>query len=54
MEDNFIKAILKAKKYGGKIFKELEWAKWIAEGGEHPEEFLDFTLVKWAELVGEN
>ena len=54
MEDNFIKAVLKAKKYGEKIFKELEWEKWIREGGEPPAEFQDFTLVKWAELVGEN
>ena len=54
MEDNFIKAVLKAKKYGGKVFKMLEWEKWIREGGEPPAEFLDFTLVKWSELVGEN
>ena len=54
MEDNFIKAVLIAKEQGESIFRELEWERWIRVGGEPPAEFLDHTLVKWAELTGEN
>lgn len=49
--DNFIQAIVRLKTEYKSFF---EWQHFIENGGEPPEEFLDFTLLNWANLAHVN